>query len=56
MCKNNDESIVIISFDEDNRTHAQLKSELKEAIDQIERGEFMGIDEVFERVIAQYAD
>ncbi len=49
-----DKSIVIMSLDEYNRTHAQLKRELKEAMEQIERGEYMGIDEAFDRVIAKY--
>jgi len=52
----NDKSIVIMSLDEYNRTHVQLKRELKEAMEQIERGEYMGIDEAFNRVISQYED
>lgn len=52
----NDKSVVIMSLDEYNRTHAQLKRELKEAMEQIERGEYMGIDEAFDSVIAKYAD
>lgn len=52
----NDKSVVIMSLDEYNRTHAQLKRELKEAKEQIERGEYIGIDEVFDSVIAKYAD
>jgi hypothetical protein len=55
-CKNNDVSIVNISFDEDYCSHEQLKSELKEAVDQINRGEYIEIDEAFDRVIAQYTD
>jgi hypothetical protein len=57
--KNNEVIIAIknvISHDEYNYTHVQLKSELKEAMEQIERGEYMGIDEAFDRVIAQYVD
>lgn len=52
----NDKSVVIMSLDEYNRTHAQLKRELREAKEQIERGEHMGIDEAFDRIIAKYAD
>jgi len=37
-------------------TDLQLKHELKEAMEQIERGEYMGIDESFDSVIAKYAD
>lgn len=52
----NEKSVVIMSLDEYNRTHAQLKRELKEAIEQIERNEYMGINEVFDQVIAKYED
>ena len=63
VCDNNEEvivttknnkSVVIMSLDEYNRTHVQLKRELKEAMEQIERGEYMGIDEAFDRVIVKY--
>ena len=52
----NDKSVVIMSLDEYNRTHAQLKRELKEAMEQIQRGEYMGINQAFDRVITKYAD
>lgn len=52
----NDKSVVIMSLDEYNRTHSQLKRELREAKEQIERGEYIGIDEAFDRVIAKYED
>ncbi len=52
----NNKSVVIMSLDEYNRTHAQLKRELKEAMGQIERDEYMSIDEAFDSVIAKYAD
>jgi len=52
----NDKSIVDISSDKHNCTHSQLKSEVKEAMEQIERGEYMSIDEAFDRVIFQYVD
>ena len=44
----NDKSVVIISLDEYNQTHAKLKKDLKESIAQIEQGDLMGIDEAFE--------
>jgi len=37
-------------------TDLQLKHELKEAMEQIKRGEYMGIDQAFDSVIAKYAD
>ncbi|MFZ2967958.1 MAG: hypothetical protein WA080_02750 [Sulfuricurvum sp.] len=52
----NDKSIMDISSDKHNCTHAQLKSEVKEAMEQIERGEYMSVDEAFDRVISQYVD
>ncbi len=52
----NDKSVVIISLDEYNRTYAQLKREVQEAKKQIEQGEYIGIDEAFDTVIAKYAD
>lgn len=42
--------------DEYNCTYAKLKRELHEAMDQFERGKYMGIDEAFDNVIAKYAD
>jgi len=52
----NDKSVVIMSLDEYNRTHAQLKRELQEAKKQIGQGEYIGIDEAFDAVSAKYAD
>lgn len=52
----NNKSVVMISLDEYNRTHAALKREVQEAIKEIERGDFMGIDEAFENVLAKYED
>jgi hypothetical protein len=46
----NDKNIVVIFSD------IQLKCEVKEGMEQIERGEYIGIDEAFDRVIAKYAD
>jgi hypothetical protein len=55
-CNSNDKSIAVISSDQHNCSHAQLKYEVKEAMEQIERGEYMSIDEAFDRVISQYVD
>ena len=52
----NDKSVVIISLDEYNRTHAQLKRDVQQAIAEIERGDYMSIDEAFDRVLSKYED
>jgi len=52
----NDKSVVIISLDEYNRTHAQLKREVQQAIAEIERGDYMSIDEAFERAKKAYRE
>ncbi len=52
----NDKSVVIISLDEYNQTHAQLKRDVQEAIAEIERGDFMSIDDAFDKVISKYED
>jgi len=52
----NDKSVVIISLDEYNQTHAQLKREVQKAIAEIERGDYMDIDEAFERAKKAYRD
>jgi antitoxin YefM len=52
----NDKSVVIISLDEYNQTHAHLKSEVQKSIAEIERGDFMSIDEAFDRVLSKYED
>jgi len=50
----NEKTVVMMSLDEYNKTHAQLKRDVKEAIAEIERGDFMSIDEAFDRVISKY--
>ena len=50
----NDKSVVMISLDEYNQTHAKIKRDVQEAIAEIERGDFMSIDEAFEKVISKY--
>lgn len=52
----NDKSVVMMSLDEYNRTHAELKREVQEAIAEIERGDFISIDEAFDKVLAKYED
>ncbi|MEA1920549.1 MAG: type II toxin-antitoxin system Phd/YefM family antitoxin [Campylobacterota bacterium] len=52
----NDKSVVMISLDEYNQTHAQLKRDVQEAIAEIERGDYMSIDEAFDKVLAKYED
>jgi len=51
-----DKSVIILSLDEYNLTHAQIKRDVAEALAQAERGKLMGIDEVFDSVLAKYAD
>ena len=52
----NDKSVIILSMDEYNRTHAQVKRDVQEALMQAERGDLMDIDEVFDKVLAKYED
>ena len=52
----NDKSVVIISLDEYNQTHAHLKREVQKSIAEIERGDYMSIDEAFDRVLSKYED
>lgn len=50
----NDKSVIILSMDEYNRTHAQIKKDVKEALYQAECGDLMDIDEVFNKVLEKY--
>jgi len=52
----NDKTVVILSMDEYNRTHAQVKREVDQALLEAERGDLMDIDEVFDAVLAKYED
>jgi len=65
VCDNNEEvivttknnkTVVIISLDEYNQTHAKLKKDVKEAIEDIERNDFMDIDEAFDLAKKAYRD
>ncbi len=52
----NDKSVVMMSLDEYNRTHAELKREVQEAITEINQGDFVSIDEAFEAAKSAYRD
>ena len=52
----NDKSVVILSLDEYNRTHAQVKKDVQEALAQADHADLMDIDEVFDKVLAKYED
>ena len=52
----NDKSVIILSMDEYNRTHAEIKKSIQRSLAQIERGETMSIDEAFDRVLSKYED
>jgi len=52
----NDKTVVMMSLDEYNKTHAQLKRDVQTAIAEIERGDFMSIDEAFEQAKNSYRD
>ena len=41
----NDKSVIILSMDEYNRTHAEIKKSIQRSLEQIEKGETMSIDE-----------
>ncbi len=50
----NDKTVVMVSLDEYNRTHHRLKRDILRAKREIEDGEFMGIDEAFQRAKQAY--
>jgi antitoxin YefM len=52
----NDKSVVMISLDEYNQTHAQLKRDAQKAKAEIARGDFVTIDEAFEAAKRSYRD
>jgi len=52
----NNKSAVLISLDEYNRTFVKVKKEVREALAEVERGDVMGIDEAFEKVLQKYED
>lgn len=52
----NDKSVVMISLDEYNRTHSQIKRDVAKSLKEIERGDLMGIDVAFEKAKHSYRD
>jgi len=50
----NDRSVVLLSLDEYNQTHAQVKQSVKRSLEQIEKGEVMSIDEAFALAMKSY--
>ncbi|MDY0122101.1 MAG: type II toxin-antitoxin system prevent-host-death family antitoxin [Sulfurimonas sp.] len=44
----NNKSVVILSLDTYNATHTRLKQEIAQAMQEIEKGDFVEIDEAFE--------
>lgn len=52
----NDKSAVLLSLDEYNRTHAQIKRDVQKALKQVEAGDYMDIDEAFEKVLKKYEE
>jgi prevent-host-death family protein len=52
----NNKSIVILSLDAYNATHAQLKKEVRQAMQEIEKGDFIDIDEAFAQAKKAYRD
>lgn len=63
VCENNEEvivttknnkSVVIISLDEYNATHAKIKQDVQKAIKEIQKGDFLDIDDAFETAKNSY--
>ncbi len=63
VCDNNEEviittknnkSVVIISLDEYNATHAKLKKDVQDAIKEIQKGDFLDINDAFETAKNSY--
>lgn len=52
----NDKTVVMISLDEYNKTHAKLKHDVEQSIHEIEKNDFIGIDEAFEIAKQSYHD
>ncbi|MGD9655448.1 MAG: type II toxin-antitoxin system Phd/YefM family antitoxin [Sulfuricurvum sp.] len=52
----NNKSVVILSLDAYNATHAQLKKEVRQAMQEIEKGDFIDIDEAFAQAKKAYRD
>ncbi|MFA6192158.1 MAG: type II toxin-antitoxin system Phd/YefM family antitoxin [Sulfurimonas sp.] len=63
VCNNNEEvivttknnkSVVIISLDAYNATHAKIKQDIQNAVKEIEKGDFLDIDDAFELAKKSY--
>ena len=52
----NDKTVVMISLDEYNQTHAKLKYDVKQSILEIEKNDFLDIDEAFGLAKKSYHD
>ncbi len=52
----NDKTVVMISLDEYNRTHAKLKHDVAQSVHEIEKNDFIEIDEAFELAKQSYHD
>ena len=52
----NDKTVVMISLDEYNQTHAKLKRDVQDAIQEVEKGDFIDIDRAFELAKSSYSD
>ena len=50
----NDKTVVMLSMDNYNRTHAQIKRDVQTSLAEIERGEIMSMDEAFNKVLEKY--
>ena len=50
----NNRSVVLLSLDEYNQTHAQIKQSVQRSMEQIEKGEVMSIDEAFALAMKSY--
>ncbi len=52
----NEKTVVIISLDEYNKTHAKLKQDVQNSIREIEKNDFLDIDVAFELAKNSYHD
>lgn len=50
----NDKSVVMVSLDEYNKTHADIKKDVAVALAQVAKGDIMGIDEAFDKAKSAY--
>ncbi len=50
----NDKSVVIISLDRYNQTHAQIKRDVAKALKEVEQEDFVSVDAAFEKAKSSY--